>query len=657
VPYCEIEMTRPLGLSSVCGLLGASLLLGCPDTKQAEPTAGTTTGIGPGTGGDDGADTADETGADDGPTGSGACTNNDDCALLPGLEECDTDAGTCVGCLDDSHCEGDLVCNGDQLCEGCDSASDCPLGTTCAGGVCAPGCDDGQPCPTDFACCADQCVALNSNTDFCGDCETACNLDGAVAACDAGECAIEECAEGFTDCNGIVADGCETEGSCSCIPSEVQACYTGSKDTRNVGACADGEQTCNDDGTAFSACTGDILPTDEVCADAIDNDCDGEEDEDVDEDGDGFTTCGGDCCDVQGPDCLGPELVNPGAFEAPDNRVDDNCNGVVDEVDPVCDAMIDSNTADPDDYARALDLCVFTEESPKNPEDATWGVIEVALETADGTPGADPDSRSIRDGFGDNNINQLGDRLVVLSSGAAADSNDVNPGPQVYQDGVAMGPTSGFPADWYAANGNSLPNTPGCPDPNGNEANDPMMLRMRVRVPTNANSFTVQMFFFSSEYPEYVCTAFNDFFVTLVDSTDGENPADGNIAVYDDGAVLHPVGVNILQAAPGLFTECTDGVISQCGDDQDNYLGCTSVAGLAGTGYDTSGSTPFSCSYAGQYGGGTGWLTMSGNVTPGEIMEIRFAIWDTSDGLFDSTVLLDAWEWSVQASEPGVTPG
>ena len=48
---------------------------------------------------------------------------------------------------------------------------------------------------------------------------------------------------------------------------------------------------------------------------------------------------------------------------------------------------------------------------------------------------------------------------------------------------------------------------------------------------------------------------------------------------------------------------------------------------------------------------------MSGNVTPGEDMTIRFVIWDTSDGLFDSLVLLDNFQWSVQAATPGVVPG
>ena len=645
------------------GLSGSLLLLGCPTVDQAD--SGSTTG--PVLDGDDDDDDVADgtTGGDDDDDDDGPCVTNDDCSLLPGTEVCDTSSGSCVGCLDDDDCQADLVCNDDQLCEGCDGDGDCPLGTTCSGSVCVPGCGPSQPCPGGFACCGSQCANLDSNAEFCGDCDTTCSLPDAINACVDGSCQIDACEDGFTDCDGMTANGCETEGECSCIPSEEQPCYTGDPSTQNVGACADGTQVCNDSGTGFGPCTGDVTPTDEVCGDDVDNDCDGTADEDVDEDGDGFTTCAGDCCDVQGPDCLGPELVNPGAFEAPDNDVDDDCDGMVDEAQPTCDDGLSSNSADPLDFARALDLCVFTEETPATPEETTWGVISADLVLSNGMGAPVAASHSLRDGFGANNENQLGERLVVLSSGAAADTfDDANPGPQAYQDGTPMGSNAPFPADWLAANGGNLPNAPGCPEPGGSDAFDPVMLRLRVRVPTNANSFTVRMFFFSSEYPEYVCTQFNDFFVTLVDSTTMDNPNDGNIAIYDDGANLYPVGVNILDAANGLFTECTNTAVGQasgaggaCVTPPSTYDGCTSTNGLVGTGFDDTGSTPFSCGYAGNYGGGTGWLTMSGNVTPGETMEIRFAIWDTSDGLFDSTVLLDGWEWSVQASEPGVNPG
>ena len=44
---------------------------------------------------------------------------------------------------------------------------------------------------------------------------------------------------------------------------------------------------------------------------------------------------------------------------------------------------------------------------------------------------------------------------------------------------------------------------------------------------------------------------------------------------------------------------------------------------------------------------------MKGNVTPGETMELRFALWDTGDAWNDSVVLLDNFQWSTFASTPG----
>jgi hypothetical protein len=243
----------------------------------------------------------------------------------------------------------------------------------------------------------------------------------------------------------------------------------------------------------------------------------------------------------------------------------------------------------------------------------------------------------------------------VLSTGRAADQNDVNPGYAAFQTGQNMNTASGFPQPWYMQNGSNLPNAPGCAAPIDTQAFDSASLNIQIRVPTNANSFSVDMYFFSAEYPEYVCTAFNDFFVTLVTSSDPGNPADGNIAIYDDGVNTYPVGVNILYGANGLFTACTDGTISQCGTPA-NYTGCTSNAELAGTGFNVNGQVLYACDYGGETGGGTSWLNMTGNVTPGELLTIRFALWDTSDHIFDSLVLLDNWQWSVQASDPGVTP-
>lgn len=454
---------------------------------------------------------------------------------------------------------------------------------------------------------------------------------------------------------------CDIEaGVCSqpCEPGQEEPCYGGPDGTQDVGACVSGVRTCLDGGLGFGACEGAVWPAPEACGNKIDDDCDGDVDEDADEDGDGWGVCSGDCCDVASGACSDPERVNPGAYEFVGNTVDDDCDGTVDEEAPSCDAALASDSADPLDYARALDLCQMTVENPADPKDRTWGVIGGKFSLADGTGLPAAASRSIRAGFGDTIAPQKHSRLMILSSGHAADANDTKPNFVKFEGGANLGTSSPPPQDWWTAIGGKLPNPPGCNVPLVPSANDPIMLKLRIRVPTNAKSFSTKMYFFSAEYPEYVCSQYNDFFVALVDSDADGNPDDKNVAIYDDGKTLWPIGVNLVKVAAGLFTQCQGGEVGCAaqGVPTSDYNGCESTAELIGTGFDQKDNSTCEPAQT-MIGGGTGWLTLRGNVEPGEIMEIRLAIWDTGGHIFDSLVLLDAWEWSLEAAEPGVTPG
>jgi len=58
-------------------------------------------------------------------------------------------------------------------------------------------------------------------------------------------------------------------------PGTVQTCaYTGPSGTNGVGACRAGYRVCN--GYSWSACSGQVTPTTEVCNNSIDEDCDGQ---------------------------------------------------------------------------------------------------------------------------------------------------------------------------------------------------------------------------------------------------------------------------------------------------------------------------------------------------------------------------------------------
>lgn len=582
-----------------------------------------------------------------------------DCVLMG--EYCNPDTGTCdPGCNDDADCGGMTVCDTNtNMCTGCLVDANCPLGTVCSANNCVAGCTDMQPCQQGLACCGGQCFDILSDVDHCGDSCAACPaLNNASSECVNGVCGFAACEANFNNCDGDVNNGCETDDSCACTPNMAIPCYTGPDNTAGVGICKMGTQTCNAQGTGYGDCVGEVLPNSEdICSNGLDDNCNNVVDDNPDADGDGFTKCGGDCCDAVGPACLNPELVNPGAFEVMGNMVDDDCDTIKDNPLPACDANLPSNSSDPLQYARAIDLCQFTTENPPQAM-KKWGVISGNLQRANGNNTIDAESKSIRANFGTGGIvRQQGSNMAVFSTGNAAAQNHTNPDYADFQGGVDNGLDVPAPADWLAANGGQFPNAPNCPGPGSTTANDSIMLKLRVRVPTNALSFNVQMHFFSAEWPEYVCTTFNDLFVTLVDAPGAPmNPADKNIAIYTTPQnQKYPVGVNIAKAAPGLFTECTNGQIA-CLGTPSNYNNCTAGAGpLANTGFQVQDSAcPFPNN--GLTGGGTGWLKMAGNVVPGAVMEIRFVIWDTGDSSWDSLVLLDNWVWLLQASQPGVMP-
>ncbi|HRI07364.1 MAG TPA: choice-of-anchor L domain-containing protein [Nannocystaceae bacterium] len=612
--------------------------------STSETTSGTTGGSTGSTGGS----TTDTT------TGGVLPCTDADC---PMGQFCDAQSGECMpGCNDDADCMAPTKCDvNTNTCKGCLIDGDCPLGTVCTDGECTPGCNDMQPCQDGLACCTETCIDLLTDLDNCGGCGVPCAaFPNADPVCDGGACVFGPCKAGYADCDKSPMNGCEVKGACACDPGSTIECFTGDDVNKNVGICKTGLATCNAMGTGYGACVGEVLPNMiDVCSNGKDDNCNGQVDEDPDLDKDGWTVCQGDCCDAVGPNCLNPELVNPGAFEVPSNMVDDDCDMMIDNPVALCGGGLASNSSNALDYAKAIDLCQTTTENPPLNQ-KKWGVISGSLTRANGAGTPYANSKSIRPGFGTNITPQLGTNIAVLSTGGAADLNDVNPAYQDFQIGVDTATNSPAPADWLAAHGNVFPNAPGCPAAGSNQAYNSIQLRLRVRVPTNAKSFNVQMFFFSSEWPEWTCTPYNDMFVTLVDSAGAGNPADKNIAIYKTmNNQIFPVGVNLVKAANGLFTQCKNGTFGCSGLNGGTYNGCTGTNLLAGTGFDI---VEGGCGTNNTTGGGTGWLKMSGNVKGGETMEIRFDIWDTSDGVYDSLVLLDAWQWSVQASQPGVIP-
>ena len=340
-------------------------------------------------------------------------------------------------------------------------------------------------------------------------------------------------------------------------------------------------------------------------------------------DGDGFTTCDGDCCDVAGPGCPDPASVNPGAFDVPGNGVDDDCNGAADDAPAACDAALASDSSRALDYAAAIDLCQTTTDPG-----VRWGVLSAGLVLADGTGAPDAAQASIRTAFGATG-SLSGSALVVLSTGHAAATGQANPPFAAFQPGFVVGTSSPAPADWLAANGGAMPAAPGCPAPSGTAVNDPVMLVLRIRVPTNARSFELPIRYLTSDYPEWACSPFTDRAVVLLDSSwtgSPANPGDKNLAVYrTPGGLDYPLDVNLASGNTGLFTACVNGNLGcAMGATPGTTNTCAEIASLSGTGLD--GSDPGNCDAGSLVGGGTGWLAVRGNVVGGEVITLRIGL-------------------------------
>lgn len=168
--------------------------------------------------------------------------------------------------------------------------------------------------------------------------------DGAVpdGALDTGPADI--CGNGVDDDeNGLIDDGC------SCADASTQPCYPGDAMVLGVGACVAGTQTCIGAGdlAGWGECVGAVLPSEDLCGDGIDQDCNGVLDDGPEccsegmvegcydgppaTEGVGICSAGTRSC-VSGTFGACTDQKLPADNEFCDNGLDDNCNGATDEL-------------------------------------------------------------------------------------------------------------------------------------------------------------------------------------------------------------------------------------------------------------------------------------------------------------------------------------
>ncbi len=441
-------------------------------------------------------------GACDSPCDGGQICSSSECLVL-----CDGDAGTrCGGAPGACH---DLTSDNAD-CGACGVTCTAPM--TCTDGSCQ--------CPNNEASCNGVCTNVSTDPLNCGGCGSTCNGQ----QCYLGNCE-PACPFGFLRCGLLCVDPMNDVANCN-----------------GCGHLCSGATTCS-----AGAC---------VACDSSTTDCDR----------DGWLKSDGDCCDTPADCPIAPNQVNPGAIELAGNGVDDNCNGLLDSADVLdlapCDGLLPQASADGGDYARAMELCRTTVESPPTLQQRTWGVISADLLRADGTLLTFQGATSIRGNYGV--LAPLaGSQLAVISTGLAADATQTNPGPN---GGPYTDPSSehldlntgdvdnvDFSTctsplcirDWFQASRpplkvpGLLPQSPVCDGGLGttqfpSQANDSVMVRLRLRAPTNAHAFQFNALFLSAEYPEYVCSPYNDQFIALIDTPGGRptllNPTDKNLA-------------------------------------------------------------------------------------------------------------------------------
>lgn len=291
---------------------------------------------------------------------------------------------------------------------------------------------------------------------------------------------------------------------------------------------------------------------------------------------------------------------------------EDSDGGVPEEENVLCDDGLALASTDPFDAAKAIGLC------KKASGGSGSGVISAKLTKPDGSPVPVTESWGLLPKLGPNTA-PSGKVMLALSTGTAR-----APGDPGYQS-----PT-GFDKSYsHAAPVGQPKHASVCPTAESVQGtpHDGVALELAIRVPNDAKSMSFTHQLFTSDYSDYVCSQYNDVFVVLMEP----KPAgtDGNI-VFD--ALGNPLGVNsaaLLRAcAPGVF----GGLTFAC------PLGS---APLAGTGFENKAST--------------GWLRTTVPVQGGTTITLRFAIWDSADGILDSTALIDELTFSGQPAKSAET--
>jgi hypothetical protein len=144
----------------------------------------------------------------------------------------------------------------------------------------------------------------------------------------------------------------------------------------------------------------------------------------------------------------------------------------------------------------------------------------------------------------------------------------------------------------------------------GAEANDMMWFQFETPVPGGTHGFSFDFAYFSAEFPEFVDTTYNDVFAVWSSS----ETYTGNLCFVND--------------EPCTVTALGPSVAYTAADPE-----------LGGTGFNTVGES-------------TDWFNAKGSAEPGEDLLLTFILFDMGDSIYDTTVILDNFQWDCEGCVP-----
>ncbi len=351
---------------------------------------------------------------------------------------------------------------------------------------------------------------------------------------------------------------------------------------------------------------------------------------------DPFSGCTGNFDGALGDTNVYKCVPDPGNFDILGNNCDDDGDGQIDNP-PNCDANLLA-TGNATAFAQSIELC-------QSAGGGKWGVVSAAYQDgfqSNTAPAAD--QHGILKKFGGKLKPRANKSLGALSSGYAQEYDQCNTPNSPFKGGCSMvQKTSAAPPGYPKAN-------VGCPI--SDVVNDYSSIKLTIQVPKNAKGFSYDFNFGSGEWPEFVCTTFNDSYIAYMKSSAFNGGKPENISFDKNNNPLSVNNAFFDRCSPvGAEKYCT-GVATVMAANKAKPPACAGGnTDLVGTGFYDVGPH---CAGPDDSGGGmTGWLTTKAPVTPGETITIEFMVWDTGDHIYDSSVLIDNWQWQGDATTIG----